>query len=811
MLKNFACGKRAGAAVVTSASALTLFSGPVLAQPARQQSSYAPEEIIVTARKRDESIMKAPVVMSAISAQQVQNLKIANFQDMAQVTPGIQIAPAFGTVGMYVYFRGLGNGGGANFADQAVQLNVDGVGYTHGAYYRAGMFDVGQIEVLKGPQALFFGRSASAGIISVNSADPTPEWRTKMTVGYEFNADEMDLDGYVSGPITDKLSIRLAGYHNTYKGWLQNPDPTGTGRVPNGHDSGGRVKLKYDDPDIGLRIKLAYTKARTDTNMWSGDSGQRVCSGAGAQDAAYAYDNCKLDKFTQGSPRPPRYVADPTWLSLASFGNTALFNAGVPDPLFNRGNSYTYTDTDQFVLNIDYDIMPGLTLTSVTGSSHLDTVDAGSAYTGFGPGFFPIFYLAGRYSQQDYSEELRLTSNWKDSWINFLIGGFYNPNQAKNHSWVDFPAFTGDFLTNTKINTKATSAFGQVILTPIEHFELAAGVRYTEIKKNIAVLSYQNNGFQLTGAAPFDGNIVGRVPDSVVKHNEKNTSPEVTLTWRPNDDITAFASYKKGYKAPAVNVNQFAGNYVPGQVGFANGEKVEGWEGGVKAALLDNSLHLTAAAYTYAYNNLQVVFYLGGSFTTTVANGANARVKGFEFSGDYTVPGIDGLTFNAALNYNDSKYTSYAGAPCYGGQQFVDPTGCTSSGGPFTTDLAGKGLAHAPHWTGQFGWNYRHDLTQKYGVAWTFNGNFSSSYNAVDTLNPFGIQKGYVTLDTAVRFGELDGPWEAALIVRNLTDKSYMTAGSDDAVSFNGRPADALVYINRSRQIMLQLTVRPEL
>jgi hypothetical protein len=165
------------------------------------------------------------------------------------------------------------------------------------------------------------------------------------------------------------------------------------------------------------------------------------------------------------------------------------------------------------------------------------------------------------------------------------------------------------------------------------------------------------------------------------------------------------------------------------------------------------------------------------------------------------------------VNYNHSAYTNYTGAPCYGGEQFVDPTGCTQAtpASAFTTDLSGKGLAHAPHWTGQFGWDYRHDITADYAAGWTFNGNFSSGYNSDDTLNPYGYQKGYVTLDTAVRFGKLDGPWEIGLILRNITDKLYKTAGSDDAVASNGRPADALVYVNRPRQVMLQLTVRPDI
>jgi iron complex outermembrane receptor protein len=803
------------AAALSAVSALAMTAGTALAQaPDAKQAAYAPEEIIVTARKRDESIMKAPVVMSAISAQQIQNLKINNFQDMAQVTPGLQIAPAFGTVGMYVYFRGLGNGGGANFADQAVQLNIDGIGTTHGAFYRAGMFDVGQIEVLKGPQALFFGRSSSAGIIAIHSADPTPEWQTKLTAGYEFDADEMDLDAYISGPITDKLGIRLAGYHNTYKGWLQNADPIAGRRIPNGTDDGGRVTLKYDDPDAGLRVNLKFTKARSSHDMWSGDVGQRVCFGPTQIDAGWAYDDCKLSRVTQSAPYGVPYNPNVDWYG-GSFGNAAAFATGSSDPLFKDGKGYTYTDTEQVALNVDYDIADGLTVTSVTGYSFLDTVDAGPSFTAIAPGFFPLFYLAGQYRQMDYSQELRLTSNWKDSWINFMLGGFYNANSAKNGTSVNFPAFTSAYHTDTKIATDVYSAFGQVILTPIEHFELAGGLRFTKVKKDLTRLIYQNNTAAFGNPANY-GNVIASLPSNIVKKTENNTSPEITLTWRPTDELTAFVSWKKGYKAPGINVNQFTGSYVPGEVGYFNGEKVNGFEGGVKASLLDQHLNLTASAYTYGYKDLQVVFSLGSSYTTTVANGADARIKGFELGATYNPPGIEGLNLSAALNYNDSKFTRFSNAPCYGGQQFatggiactdINPDPAVFFG---TQDLTGTRLAHAPQWTGQLSVDYRTEITEEYSGSINLNANFSSSYDSVDQLNPTGKQKGYVTLDTALRFGKLEGPWELGLIVRNITNKYYIAVGYDDGASF-GTPGDTLAYMNRPRHVMIQLTERPDI
>jgi iron complex outermembrane receptor protein len=777
-----------------------------------QSGSGELQEIVVTARKREESIMKTPVLMSVVTAQEVQDLKIQNFQDLAQVTPGLQIAPATASVGMYVYFRGLGNGGGADFADQAVQLNIDGMGTTHGAFYRTGMFDVGQIEILEGPQALFYGRSSSAGIIAVHSADPTDTWQAKMTVGHEFNAVENDYDAFVSGPLTDKLGVRIAGYYNTIdKGWLENDDPIAQRHMPDEKDAGGRITLKYVDDDRGLRANLKFTQASTESDMWEGDVGQRVCYGAKPTNVGYPYDDCKLDTNTQSAPYLLPYNPNVNWYSPATLGNAGVFASGSSDPRFRNGHGYTYTDTVQSVLNVEYDFTPSVTLTSVTGYSQLTTQDVGAAEAALGPTFATAFWLAAGYQQHDFSEELRLTSNWKDSWFNYMVGAFYNPDTATNNTGVDFPAFTNAYLTDNIISTKDYSGFGQVLLTPIPKLEFALGARWTEVKKTMPLLSYANNA-AIAYPANETGNVAPLLPGNIANHTEINTSPEATVTWRPTDTFTAFASYKQGYKAPATNVNEFTGHYVAGQVGYADGEKVKGFEGGIKTELLDRHLNLTATAYRYSYDNLQVVFSEGASYTTIVANGADARVEGAEFGAVYRVHGIEGLTLTSNANYNRSYFTSYPDAPCYAGEQFVTSNCVGAIPGSFvgTQNLSGQTLAHAPMWTGQLSSDYRAAVTPAYSLAWRLSANLSSSYNSVDQLNPLGRQGGFATMDSALRFGRIDGPWEIGFIIRDITNKIYRTAGFDDGVAFT-HPGDALEYVNRPRQWLLQLTVRPAL
>jgi len=106
--------------------------------------------------------------------------------DFLSAAPGLQANPGFGPVGVVLFMRGIGSGNGGEYIDQSVGLNVDGVSFTQGSFYRLASFDISQIELLKGPQNLFFGKSTTAGIVAFHSADPTPQWETETSAGHEI-------------------------------------------------------------------------------------------------------------------------------------------------------------------------------------------------------------------------------------------------------------------------------------------------------------------------------------------------------------------------------------------------------------------------------------------------------------------------------------------------------------------------------------------------------------------------------------------------------------------------------------------------
>jgi iron complex outermembrane recepter protein len=484
-------------------------------------------DIIVTARKREESIMKAPVIMEAVPIQTIQDLHVTSAESLTSVEPSLKINFGFSLSGITINMRGLGNGPAANFLDQSVALNLDGFTSNSGQLFRIGLFDMQQIEILKGPQALFYGKSTSAGLIAIHSADPTDKWESKVTAGYEFEAHETDVDGYISGPITDELGIRFAGFRNTStQGWLTNPNPDNpNSNLPQYTNEGARLTLKYDNVDAGLRINLKGSITRDTGNWWVGDLNESRCpAGGNPVPILSTYDPCKLGTVTQGNPPPLPYIPG---LDYSNPFSTVFSSAG-PLPMF-RSTSYNYTNSDLGILNIDYDLRSGLTLSSVTGVVAVEAADVGGSSTLGSP---DGYQLGGVSSSHEFSQELRLTSDWRDSWFNFMAGGLYNPSTRNDELGIDFRGAGYTLWTDSSSRMKAEthSAFGQILLTPFQKWELDAGLRYIHVNKHFESLIANNNYtlfYEFLGfPPPVTGQGIQNVPEANKAITENETVPE---------------------------------------------------------------------------------------------------------------------------------------------------------------------------------------------------------------------------------------------------------------------------------------------
>ena len=198
------------------------------------QSPAEVGEVIVTARKRQESILKVPVIETALPQKQLEKLQVTEVADLPKLVPGLNLGQNLLTIGTQVAIRGIGTTAYDQGVDQSVALNIDGVTMGNGLAFQSGLFDVGQVEVLKGPQSLFYGKSTTAGVISLRTADPTDVFEAIGRAEYEAVANTWLGEAIVSGPVTDTLKLRLATQYGTSDGYFRNETVplAGTGLSP---------------------------------------------------------------------------------------------------------------------------------------------------------------------------------------------------------------------------------------------------------------------------------------------------------------------------------------------------------------------------------------------------------------------------------------------------------------------------------------------------------------------------------------------------------------------------------------------------
>jgi iron complex outermembrane receptor protein len=732
-----------------------------IAVPAIPASAQEVQEVIVTARKRQESILNVPVVETVITQKGLEQAATHDLSTLKSYVPGLLMGTSTNSVGLQVSLRGIGTTAQNATMDQSVALNIDGLPITQGVAYAAGMFDVAQVEVLRGPQNLFYGKNSPGGVISLRSADPTDEFEVMARGGYEFVARNKLAEFVVSGPVTDTLKARLAVHLSDEDGYFRNTSVALPGygsispvhrRYPSTESWMVRGTVLFDPNEAySARLKVNYT---SDNTQGATSPTQVVYCPDGTTPVTLPYmagENCKIDRnFNLAWPDP------------------AAFTAGLP----NGGEYFNISEQAFGTLEQNLKIGNGLTLTSVTGiyDNWYDSFMHGSSTAAIMP-----FAQAYKFGNRQFTQEVRLTSDWANSPLNFMAGGFYQSGTQTNqvnivgNTAIHFPAVLQ--RVDHRVDIEAISAFGQAIWKVTPQIELAGGARWT----------HEERKHEETNLNPGNGP-VGRVDLIDPKIHSNNVSPEVSLTYKPTSELTLFGNYKQGFKSGSFNSVNFIPATTPSSF---EDEKVKGFEVGLKSLLLDRRLAFNIAAYTYKYSNLQVGALIlqqtgGGLGNLVVAqrvlNAASARVKGVDMDATFNPPGLDGLSLRGSLNYNRARYISFPNAPCGNGQTIAQ--GCDQFPTPGVTppkynaqDLSGRPLVRAPEWAGTLGFTYDRELANGMSFTLASDVNYTSEYVTTLVDLPGFRQPGFAKLNASVTLRSKDDVWEVSLIGNNVTDK----------------------------------------
>ncbi|HEY5755209.1 MAG TPA: TonB-dependent receptor [Steroidobacter sp.] len=753
------------------------------------QSARSLEEVVVTARKREESLQDVPVAVAVVSQEQLRTNIASDLSQVGELAPQVSMSQGGSGTGAVITVRGVSSASNDSGLDQSVAIEVDGVPISRGQVISASVFDLQQVQVLQGPQALFFGKNSPAGVISLRSADATDTFEAYVTPGYEFEAEQRFVEAAVSGPLSDTFKARLAFRGSEMDGWVKNTatpvtdivnpavtDPGATmGRTgPDDEIYAARLTLQWQpSDDFDANFKLMMNSQERNAGNASSEpfciNGQTTPVILGTRPIPGG--DCRKDQTKSHGAVAPIYAA-----------NVPYSNGGVP----YLDSRFTLASLN---LNKSFD---SLSLTSTTG--YYDQTVQQMSVSDWSP--YATIWAASKEEYELITQELRASSEF-DGPLNFMVGVYYEtfdrPYLNSSDLFHVFNPVAQNYASVT-MDSKSSgdyfSGFAQLRWDITEAVELAAGARYSHDEKDIRIVNRE------TG--PAYPTLFARGQPLRSSYKDDNVSPEVTLTWKPVDDQTLYVAYKTGYKAGGISNPFLVFRNATAQNLQFEPEEAKGVEAGYKATLLDRTLRLDLVAYRYDYEDLQVVSYNAETISFTINNAAQAEIKGIQGSFEWSA--LDELSFRGNVGYNRAEYDSFPNAQCYPGQTAA--LGCVGG----VQSLTGKALLRAPELTYSVGFDYKPQFVSGWDTTVSALASHSDAYQAATDYAPGGFQESFWLVNAALRVGPDTGAYEVALIGRNLTDSYYML--NVNGWSGASNPNQFVGFFNRPREVVLQATVR---
>lgn len=602
-----------------TAVALALVGGAAKADQATTQAAgvYL-EEITVTARQRRESLMDVPVAVNVFTARVIEEAGIERADDYLALVPNVSFVQAQDAGTHFIAIRGLTQ---VRNSESPVAVVVDGVLLANPIQFTQELFDIEQIEVLKGPQGALYGRNAIGGAITITTRQPTNDFEGWLRVG-GGNGDRVKAQGSVSGPVVkDKLLFRVAASHLEYDGYLDNlflNEPADFYQ-----DRTGRILLKWlasDNFTADFRASASKTEGGAlyyviNSDIFTGgpdaigdpnDTSVPITSNIRGLDDRELYDmSLKLDWTTP-------------------FGTLSSISAWSKSKERSGGDNAPY--------------LPSTIEGTQDGTMDVKGLSQELRFTS--PGDQRLRYIVGGYVLKT-DRSLILTSGL-DLGPGILKPGINPPDDPVNPTVFAF----WDDNDNT-----AWALFGQVNFDITEQLELSGAIRYDRDEREQEDLS------------PFTG-----TRGLVREADFSKWQPKVSLSYRPSDSFTLFANYSEGFRSGGFNqpgVAAVAAAQVPPVRGVSDiydKETSRGFEIGLKSMFLDNRLSFNAAAFMTEVKGQHYFSYIPQIGAQIITSIDKVDLWGFELEAMLRI--ADGLQLFSAFGYTDSEIKEYS----------VDPT-----------------------------------------------------------------------------------------------------------------------------------------
>ena len=683
-------------------------------------------EVIVTSRKREESLQDVPVAITAVSGRKLEAIEATDISSVSTLAPNVNFsfggAVSGASSAAVVYIRGVGQNDFLQTLDPGVGIYIDGVYMGRSIGSVLDLVDPERVEVLRGPQGSLFGRNTIGGAISLVSKDPGDEFEGYIkAIGGDYN--RFGLQGSLNIPFSKTFKGRVSAKYHRRDGYVERllvGDDLGSD-----NSIGARANFLYE-PSKKFRLKLNFDYTREDE---TGAAEEQLNPNG-------VFANLYNNNILQDTLCPDNNNPD----CFQNTISTEEYTTNEIAPNFNQ------VDLFGGAMIGEYDISDALSLRSITSYRNL----ASNFTRGSDGSPVVLFQTNNDYDQSQFSQELQFTGTYDK--VDFVSGLYFFSEQGSDFNIVEasdlpfiptFPLESGGDIDNSSF-----AAFGEATFHLTNKFHLTGGLRYTTETKRYDPLAFAVNH---------------PTPDFVTRGFRELDFSRVT--WRAiaaydvTDNINAYGSVSTGFKSGGFDA-RYTGPTTDNEPTSFDPEEVINYEIGLKTSFPDAGLRLNVAAFTADYTNFQVQGNPPGQIATVTFNGAEANIQGLEFELDWAP--VEGLFINGSLGLLDGEYVSL-----------------NENANEFTLD---DKLIRTPTNSYNFGISYLFDIGKSGSLLPRFDLTSQNNIHFEPANNDFVFEDGYQHINFLLTYKTPSKKLSITAGVLNLTNQRYLLSGDSNGV-----------------------------
>ena len=736
------------------------------------------EEVVVTARRREEGLQSAPIAISAYTGDSLDYRGVTRLDQIAKFAPGLTLEnnPSFGGASnsAAIYLRGIGQKEFLPTTEPGVGLYVDGVYVARSVGAILDIVDVERIEVLRGPQGTLFGRNTIGGAISVVTRQPEIGGDVQGSIGASVGNDSLlNLNSSIEGTLSDTAAARLSVASFNQDGYVQRAD---------GIDLG-------DDDTLTARLAVNWQPTDALSGQISVDMTRDRENGPAMQLIGIDFtDLSQLAGVVAAPPPPMAFIHNVTTAALGPGQPCAATNtagqgvtsnpasANCYDSRYigadgqNEGTAPAFSETDLlgFAATFTYELSDSLTLKSITASRSLESQFARDG--DHSPHRISQFH--DDLEQDQFSQELQLLGSAEK--LEWILGAYYFNEDGFNENTLDFTV--SNFRSGGSFDNEAWAAFAQATYDLTDALHLTLGGRFTDEQKSFTPdqIIYQNYYAGFSNLVPADNPLAAldapflQAGERILPLLEKDIdisefTPMANLAFDLSDDIMVYLSYSEGFKSGGFTQRVFppivapftapAGTPDIDLIPTYDPEFVEVLELGFKGTFMDGRVRVNGALFTTVYEDLQVQVF--NSVAPVTQNIGEASIEGLELE-VVASPG-NGWFAEASLSLLDANYDEIdTGNTLIARDNDFERVPETAASLGLSRELL---LGDNGTLILRGDWSYR---------SKTFNDAYNTALLETDSTD---------LIDASVRWLSADEAWTVTLSGINLTDEEYLVSG----------------------------------